>query len=746
VFFEQPGYVPPGNYTLAAALADAAPRLCPAWEAAGGAGGLPVFITREEQRAVIDWNGEHQLILEKSGAAVFNYGRRRTGGHAAMMAVSGAEAGLESAALVARVEDGGQRSGGLIDSAELHQLGGSGLFRARIRFLKPAAEVAAAGAILSVTFDEPGIAATHVLLTAKGAQAHARMAGEAGTYASASRVRAAGQEVEFAVPAFDEPVDLPGLRITFAVETGGAKHALTAFAPVRVERRLRFEAAGREGGSDLPLVYDSGDGALIPGAVRDAAKELAGPGWDALAIYSSQAQDLGGAAAYAARRMACENLDCRHESLLAMNSIRRVPLDYDNPATYQTLNHEFAHNWLFSVLADEFGQMTKILNPISPHPAAYVHTASANPVFEIPAGEAPWESSTMGGAWWVHEGFGVHRTGTSAKRPGFGYSWLDLWLMGLAGDEEVPPFFYVLELVPTLPREYWPLMPGTVQGVHMELGTARVRRDPEYLTAPPIRPGQELYVPFVLVEERGRPDPEGVVLGQLLASNWPRHWEAAVLGRASLRTRPRAEGGTAAAMLVAAAGSGQAIAGEGEPRLRKPFVVKAVDGEGRAVAGVEIRWKVAEGEGWLSKESSVTGPDGLAYVHAALKSSVLVVEASAEGLEAAARFEARLAPVTARVVSGAHQTWLTGETLPMVVIVEYRDQRGQPVAGFEVRAAGSNASTPEPVYATDSEGRIAFPVTLGRRAGEAYVILTPAGTQGEAGDWVEDLVIGFTAG
>jgi hypothetical protein len=742
VFFAEEYSSPSTSYTLASALSDAAPRLCPAWEAPAFSFGLPVFLTREEKRTVIDWNGEFQLILHSGGAAVFNYARRRTTAPGVVMAVTGRETGLSASTRAARADDAGRTTGGLLDFAELHQLGDTGLFRARFRFLKPAAEAISSSAIFSVSFDEPSAAATQVLVTSSGAQGYARMAGEAGGYVSGSTVELAGHEITFLVPAFDAPLSLASIPIAFGFESPAGTFTVRTSAPLRILRPLRFQPSHAPApSSTLPLVYDAADGALILSAVRNTASPLAGPAWDALAIYSAHPQDLGAAAAYAARRLACTFGSCVHESLLAMNSIRRTPLDFDNPATYQSLNHEFAHNWLFSVLADDFGMMTKILNPVSPHPAAYVHTPSAFPTEEPPPGEPPWQSSSMGGAWWVHQGFGVYTTGTSNRRPGFGYSWLDLWLMGLASPEEVPEFFYILELPPVLPREYWPPPQASALGVAMPLTPAKVQRDPGYMTAPPIQPGQEMYVPFVLVEQRGRPDPEAVVLAQLLQSNWPRHWSAAVGGRAGLRTSPPRADSAAPVFVLPVAGAGQLLAGAKPRRLRKPFVAKVVDAEGRPAAGVEVRWSVTQGKASLSAESSTSGANGLAYVYATLESSAIEVSASAGGIGMAAGFDARLSPVSATLVAGGGQVALTGQVLPQTFTVLLTDELGNPVPGVELRAIGSNASTPEPAYFSDGEGRVTFSMRAGERPGSAFILLVPSGAWSQASEWLEDIVV-----
>jgi len=108
------------------------------------------------------------------------------------------------------------------------------------------------------------------------------------------------------------------------------------------------------------------------------------------------------------------------------------------------LLHEFGHRWLYYFSIRENGQTTRALNPVTPHPAAYVHTASAFPVYDAE------ESSAMGGGFFTPQSDGTYK----AHAANMGYSWHDLYLMGLAAPEEVRPWFYLAGT--TLPREYWP--------------------------------------------------------------------------------------------------------------------------------------------------------------------------------------------------------------------------------------------------------------------------------------------------
>jgi hypothetical protein len=62
----------------------------------------------------------------------------------------------------------------------------------------------------------------------------------------------------------------------------------------------------------------------------------------------------------------------------------------------------------------------------------------------------------MGGGYFTQNG----NTFTTAPASPYGYSWLDLYLMGLAQPEEVPPMYYIAGTTPPLGDSYNP--PGNI--------------------------------------------------------------------------------------------------------------------------------------------------------------------------------------------------------------------------------------------------------------------------------------------
>ena len=142
----------------------------------------------------------------------------------------------------------------------------------------------------------------------------------------------------------------------------------------------------------------------------------------------------------------------------------------------------------------------RALNPSSPHPAAFVHTPAAFRVF------GDDEASVMGGATYASQNDGAYRAHASNG----GYSWTDLYLMGLATPEEVQPWFYLANTDPPQPLEYWPADGAMVRGDRREVAIHQVI-DAEGPRSPSAAISQRLFrVLFVLVTDGANPSEEEV--------------------------------------------------------------------------------------------------------------------------------------------------------------------------------------------------------------------------------------------
>lgn len=94
------------------------------------------------------------------------------------------------------------------------------------------------------------------------------------------------------------------------------------------------------------------------------------------------------------------------------------------------LLHEFAHRWLYFFDWIETGQTRSQAG----HPTYFTDTTAAFPT-------GPGDHSPLGGSAWVDKGNGTFTTANGAFNAG--YSWHELYFMGLAAPEEVAPWFFI---------------------------------------------------------------------------------------------------------------------------------------------------------------------------------------------------------------------------------------------------------------------------------------------------------------
>ena len=226
--------------------------------------------------------------------------------------------------------------------------------------------------------------------------------------------------------------------------------------------------------------------------------------YDAVAMYQTFFTDIiFYAGAYATRgNPQVDGISPRGRGIASSNP--RTPtllhlnqLEYNYSATRerasQVMLHELGHRWLYFFRIAENGDETNSLNPVSGHPAAYVHTPSAFPLFGAE------ESSVMGGAHFTPQGDGSYR----AHAANHGYSWTDLYLMGLASPEEVPPWFYLAGT--GLPGEYWPEEGAVVSGERRDVAVGQII-EAEGPRIPSAGYSQRQFrVLFVLVTESAEP-------------------------------------------------------------------------------------------------------------------------------------------------------------------------------------------------------------------------------------------------
>ncbi len=215
------------------------------------------------------------------------------------------------------------------------------------------------------------------------------------------------------------------------------------------------------------------------------------------------------------------NTGDKRTSLLHMNQIDVSWNLRDDGSKVSVLSHELGHRWLFFI--DGVGT-----SRAGGHPAQNAHLPAPFSWF------TSIDSSCMGGATWTDN---LDGTFTSPDtRTYYAYSWLELYLMGLADPTEVPPWYYI-DSQPALTGPYYPPVSSTFSGVKADLTITDVVnangvRDPAYPATQ-----NEFRVGFVLLSR-----PENPAVSSDLANVrekmelWTRRWADSVNDRASLDT------------------------------------------------------------------------------------------------------------------------------------------------------------------------------------------------------------------
>ncbi len=211
-------------------------------------------------------------------------------------------------------------------------------------------------------------------------------------------------------------------------------------------------------------------------------------------------------------------------------------------------------------------------------------------------------------------------------------------------------------------------------------------------------------------------------------------------------------------LLIADGNNQRALPGQAAPR---PLAIRAVDQEGRAMAGVRVTFRVASGGGSLSDTTAVTGADGLAQTRLTLgpaageNTVVAAVEGlsgllptfTATGLGAAASTDTTGGrppgpaggPATTVTVLSVAPPSLgvrgSGRQETAVVTFEVRDAAGLPVSdgeevAFAVAPAGAGALSA--AKATTVGGRVSVTLKSDTLAAPARVTATARGITGAA--------------
>lgn len=223
----------------------------------------------------------------------------------------------------------------------------------------------------------------------------------------------------------------------------------------------------------------------------------------------------------------------RYPTLMHLNQ-----LNYDENADERLAStvvlHEFGHRWLYTLRFADGQSTSNLLSPQRYHPAAYVDTRSA---FSLYGAE---ESSVMGGGYFTSLGGNRYRARGSFR---YGYSWTDLYLMGLADAEEVPSWFYLGSTNPKLPDAYFPTDGIEVTGTKREVALSQVVAVQGPRNPSPAMSQRDFRVLFVLVTDPGKePSAEEIAKMEWLRTTMERDFSRATGGRGHVTTnRPPAK-------------------------------------------------------------------------------------------------------------------------------------------------------------------------------------------------------------
>jgi hypothetical protein len=193
------------------------------------------------------------------------------------------------------------------------------------------------------------------------------------------------------------------------------------------------------------------------------------------------------------------------------------------------IGHEMGHRWSAFVSA-KVGDATIQLGPV--HWARGLHAPVAFPY------QRPTEASAMGGSVWQDNFDGTYtQLDDDYYVPATGYSYLDLYLMGLISSAEVPDFFVLRNLVPAgkdandHPTFKADRTKVTIQDVIAAEGTR----------SPDVDHSQKKFNTGIvaIVEHGHHPSPELLERANGIRERWIDYWETTTGHRASMTATPR---------------------------------------------------------------------------------------------------------------------------------------------------------------------------------------------------------------
>lgn len=424
-------------------------------------------------------------------------------------------------------------------------------------------------------------------------------------YYATEPVRLTGDTIELNLRLFDLPLNDGTAHLTFTSTEGTAPFG----EGDRMELPVTFVAptgpAMLDLTSDLPAttgsepVYEAFTlPALLPGEVL----KVTGPRFEdeteveAFPIYQNLWTDIiffaggyhaGGNAGVDGIGFGTSQ-NPRSPSLLHINNIA----NYDAEDWAMTvLSHEFGHRFLYHFEIEENGEPTRILNPAGGHPAGWVHTPAIAPVYH------PFDYSVMGGSYWTDNGDGTFSTPTELDGGPNGFSWHEMYLLGLADPVEVADWWYLRDAVPGLPNAYWPDNDITVLGTRVPVTIDQIvaAEGPRFPAYPNAR--SHFTNPMVLVVRPGQFSQDDLDTVNTLCSTWVTRFDQATTGRGGVRCRF-----SPPVVDITSHGSDFNVI----PGDTVDFVGASSDDDGDAV---EMRWTFSD----AAPDTTGTGPHPVTY-------------------------------------------------------------------------------------------------------------------------------------
>lgn len=479
------------------------PMLSPLFDYIGSPGGSPnVYVKSASDRVTITWRRadsapftyDVQAVLFANGDIRFAYRTVKNIGWGGVVVKTGSSAWMSEREPVATISDGrgevdplygAERDMLDITGVELSRVAGTSLLELRIRLAAPVnRNVLREGAsylafigdslhrfelfvykdrlVYRDTVDSPAarIEGSDVVLLVPDDDLP--RSGKIWIYTNAfSTADAAEATIQLGEPREALEIDFSALASIETARPLIETFSLPAINVNGVWQRLQSDFGYRDEDIDAVAIYSDfpSDILLSP---YGAFATLANPGADGISQYSSASRP-------------------RTPTLMHMNSL----FAFEGDGAAQILLHELGHRWLYYFEIDEAGQRSRAHNPKGYHPAQWVHVPGA-------FGDA----SPMGGTAFRENGDGTYSTPLDVTH--VGYSWHELYLMGLARVEEVQPWYYLTGT--TFGDEYFPPPGQTVSAKRVNVNVQQIvsamgPRTPSFNAAP-----KEFRVLFAVIE------------------------------------------------------------------------------------------------------------------------------------------------------------------------------------------------------------------------------------------------------